>query len=586
MTLHEPSLLYAYLALLTQSGLLQLLGCIGAHKLNEKLLNMYWLLLLFLLFGDAFIGVVWIFRFDKMYTDLKPILKQRLQMEYGVNEEFTNIWDNIQHDFRCCGVEGPQDFNDIDISGKISTKNNETKEIRKNTKYKEKSAENDRNRIIVDKTVNFNVRDYTKGYITSSTTMSDNDDYSKSGANDINKQLNSFLSTISTSSSEYPRDPNVKYVRNVPESCCRILTEDVPHELREEKTQEPQNKPTAIRQRLEKKKNRHQDTNKEKRSLTLKNTATTPINEIPWIQSKNCKPVSKRHAPESRMQFRNSHVRHESPYRNTHHYSTSTNPMVPNVTYERKTKEPKYSTGNFEIMDTCAHVNGHAIGTVYGMSETLHFSVGCEVKLKKWLRDSAHILGVLGYCVIAFLKLCFLGILKYEIREMIQKIKMLQGELQPPVLLLSTDSPNDNTEMNSPTSPLTLCNHNDNSILMTNLGKNQNTVSNECTKDSPNRIRANSLGNAFLLLQSHKSGQTTPVHQMKLSQNQQNHRLFNSILGGDPGNDSDTNSHCALLIDGDDPSPKKKHTRVSSNGNNNYESHELQDLFVRHSAQI
>lgn len=53
---------------------------------------------------------------------------------------------------------------------------------------------------------------------------------------------------------------------------------------------------------------------------------------------------------------------------------------------------------------------------------------GCIDKLVVWLRNTADILFVLGYCVIAFLKLSFLGILRYEIKEMIQKIKLLQQE--------------------------------------------------------------------------------------------------------------------------------------------------------------
>lgn len=51
-----------------------------------------------------------------------------------------------------------------------------------------------------------------------------------------------------------------------------------------------------------------------------------------------------------------------------------------------------------------------------------------------WLRHTADILFVLGYCVIAFLKLCFLGILRYEIKEMIQKIKLLQQEMAQSIL--------------------------------------------------------------------------------------------------------------------------------------------------------
>lgn len=56
---------------------------------------------------------------------------------------------------------------------------------------------------------------------------------------------------------------------------------------------------------------------------------------------------------------------------------------------------------------------------------------GCEETLVRWLRKTADLLFVLGFCVIAFAKLCFLGILRYEIREMIQKIRLLR-EPPPP----------------------------------------------------------------------------------------------------------------------------------------------------------
>lgn len=56
-------------------------------------------------------------------------------------------------------------------------------------------------------------------------------------------------------------------------------------------------------------------------------------------------------------------------------------------------------------------------------------TLGCEVQLMHWLKKTADLLFVLGFCVIAFTKLCFLGILRYEIREMIQKIRLLK---EPP----------------------------------------------------------------------------------------------------------------------------------------------------------
>jgi len=41
-----------------------------------------------------------------------------------------------------------------------------------------------------------------------------------------------------------------------------------------------------------------------------------------------------------------------------------------------------------------------------------YYYPGCERALMAWIRRSADVLFVLGYCVISFLKLCFLGILR------------------------------------------------------------------------------------------------------------------------------------------------------------------------------
>ena len=59
-----------------------------------------------------------------------------------------------------------------------------------------------------------------------------------------------------------------------------------------------------------------------------------------------------------------------------------------------------------------------------------HYHGGCSEPLKDWVRQSGDTLFVIGFCVIAFLKMTFLGILHYEIKEMIQKIQMLQKESQ------------------------------------------------------------------------------------------------------------------------------------------------------------
>lgn len=108
--LHQPSLLCAYLALLAQAGLLQAVGCAGALRLSERLLNAYWLMLLALLLGDAAVGVFWVFRLEQLCRELRPGLKLRLGRDYGADPEFTELWDRLQRETRCCGVTGVQDF--------------------------------------------------------------------------------------------------------------------------------------------------------------------------------------------------------------------------------------------------------------------------------------------------------------------------------------------------------------------------------------------------------------------------------------------------------------------------------------------
>ncbi|XP_067014041.1 uncharacterized protein [Anabrus simplex] len=343
LSLYQPSFLYAYLALATQSGLLQVVGCLGALRLNERLLNVYWLLLLVLLFGDAIVGIVWVFRFDKICSDLRPTLKQRLAAEYGVDADFTTLWDALQRDYQCCGVDGAQDFSGVVV--------------------------------------------------------------------------------------------------------------------------------------------------------TVNRTGVVG--------------------------------------------STATNDQI------------------------------HA--------------TGCKDSLLLWLRQSADVLFVLGYCVIAFLKLCFVGILRYEIKEMIQKIKILQGEMRPPQLSLTELGGANSPTLHSPgggasntphLQPL-LMNHHENSnggLVSVQVGT---------TGGSHQSPPTGTGGNALLLLQPPDSLQTTPLHVSTAAQRHLN--LLND------GTDSDTNSNCALIISEDTGKPTRTKQPRGSNGNNNYEIHELQELnrlLSRHQTQI
>lgn len=108
--LYQPTFLYAYVALLLQCGVLQAIGCVGALRLNQRLLNTYWSLLVVLMIGDILVGFVWAFRLDQIKSNLRPMLKHKLATLYGKDEAFTEVWDWVQTHDMCCGVDGPIDF--------------------------------------------------------------------------------------------------------------------------------------------------------------------------------------------------------------------------------------------------------------------------------------------------------------------------------------------------------------------------------------------------------------------------------------------------------------------------------------------
>ena len=56
--------------------------------MNEKLLTLYWNILVVLMFGDAVVGVIWLFRYNVLVTNLRSDLKMKLNSEYGFDASF------------------------------------------------------------------------------------------------------------------------------------------------------------------------------------------------------------------------------------------------------------------------------------------------------------------------------------------------------------------------------------------------------------------------------------------------------------------------------------------------------------------
>ncbi|XP_014222017.1 uncharacterized protein LOC106649231 isoform X1 [Trichogramma pretiosum] len=321
---YDPTTLYAYLALTIQLGIVQILGCTAARQLNINLLNAYWLLLLALLFGDAVMGIAWIYRFEKICNDLRSSLRQKLKVEYSRNMKFSLYWDRLQKEFSCCGVTGPLDFG---------------------------------------------------------TTW--------------------------------------------PQSCCSSLQ----------------------------------------------------FPDFIYIQ----------------------------------HFEEETISNLTNVN--------KFSKINVNLTDSCSYP----------------FSQGCEEQLMKWLEKTADLLFVLGFCVISFTKLCFLGILRYEIREMIQKIKLLEElpfqnacSMQQMVTKHGASSSSQSSQTRQQTQLIEI------SINNGNVDKRLNL---------PSITTLSGTGQKSFC--HHSSGLT--IHK----------QISNGNNIQEMSTESDTNSHCALILE--EPTPPVYH---------------------------
>lgn len=269
---YHPTFLYAYVAIVLQGGVVQVVGCVGALRLNERLLNTYWLMLLSLLIGDVVFGVVWVFRFQWMVTALPGELSVRLREEYSVDPEFTGVWDYVQTSERCCGLRSPDDF-----------------------------------------------------------------------------AISAWAIRVKQVQSE--DEPLL-----LPGSCCRGTI--VPVE--------------RFRSSVFVKSSHGHLSNPDR---------TAPVTEA----------FRKRKWGRKGIYIQRSHA-----------------PLHPPTT----TEPPPY--------------NGSCIGNDQPHTP---FGRGCLQRLLHWYKNRADLLFIIGYCVITFLKVCFIGLLRCEIREMIQKMRMLRAEM-------------------------------------------------------------------------------------------------------------------------------------------------------------
>ena len=186
---------------------------------------------------------------------------------------------------------------------------------------------------------------------------------------------------------------------------------------------------------------------------------------------------------------------------------------------------------------------------------------GCEEHLREWMRSSTENLLILGFCVIGFLKLCFVGILKMEIQEMIEKIGVLQRER------VTDDNPELaavlGLDITAPQVEVVECNP-ENETSDRNIVGAQ-TFGNVIDNHTETQFTRNGTAPIGIRESSQEVGALSPKSAISPIPFQKSTVL--SVGNLDPDHDSDTNSYSALITE--TPVHKVVNNRWSNNNHIN-----------------
>ncbi|XP_061773698.1 tetraspanin-18-like isoform X2 [Nerophis ophidion] len=99
--------IYGFLILGGVLFLLGIVGCTGAARENKFLLMVSFSIVLLIFVLELICAILLYKNLGKLYKDY---FAKELKENYGQNMLFSNEWDDIMRDFKCCGVTQYKDF--------------------------------------------------------------------------------------------------------------------------------------------------------------------------------------------------------------------------------------------------------------------------------------------------------------------------------------------------------------------------------------------------------------------------------------------------------------------------------------------
>ncbi|KAL3229871.1 hypothetical protein MRX96_023499 [Rhipicephalus microplus] len=95
-------------------------GCCGALRESPCMLCTFFIFLVVIIAAEV-TGGIWAWsNLESFEKAVKGQVQHMMHKDYSVSDVITKTIDTMQHDLRCCGVEGPQDWAQARINQKAS----------------------------------------------------------------------------------------------------------------------------------------------------------------------------------------------------------------------------------------------------------------------------------------------------------------------------------------------------------------------------------------------------------------------------------------------------------------------------------
>lgn len=88
-----------------------IVGCLGAAKENRFFLISFLVMVILIFILELTIGVLAFVYSSKIKGELKTAIKEKMNQQYGVNEDVTKSIDKLQQENKCCGDTGGDSWN-------------------------------------------------------------------------------------------------------------------------------------------------------------------------------------------------------------------------------------------------------------------------------------------------------------------------------------------------------------------------------------------------------------------------------------------------------------------------------------------